>query len=154
MEHRGWGFGALALFLGVGGGLALFMFGIIEWLPLGWRALYFLGIVALVIVPLLRRNLPETDRFQQVKARLDGSSLAAHLQPMLSTVKAYPGRFAAIASIVLIGSFANAAGGLFGPTYLQEEHGWSPSQLSSGPHHVIPIEGSCSSPEETLRPRR
>ena len=131
MEHRGWGFGALALLSGVGGGLALFMFGVIESLPFGWRSLYLLGIIALFIVPLLRRNLLETERFQQAKAQMDGSSLMAHLRPIASTVMAYPGRFAAIATIVFIGAFSNAAGGLFGPTYLQEEHGWSPSQLST-----------------------
>lgn len=129
-EHRGWGFGALALLSGVGGGLALFLFGMIESLPLGWRALYFLGLLALFFVPLLRKHLPETERFQESEGLRVGSSLAEHLKPVVSIARAYPGRFIAIASIVLVGNFSNAAGGLFWSTYLQEEHGWSPSQLS------------------------
>ncbi len=130
-EHRGWGFGALALLSGVGGGLALFLFGTIESLPFGWRTLYFVGLSALLIFPVLRRNLPETERFREGEELRADSSLVGHLKPVASIGRAYPGRFIAIASVVLIGTFANAAGGLFGPTYLQEEHGWSPSQLST-----------------------
>ena len=130
-EHRGWGFGALAVLSGVGGGLALFLFGTIESLPFGWRTLYFVGLSALLIFPVLRRNLPETERFREGEELRADSSFVGHLKPVASIVRAYPGRFIAIASVVLIGTFANAAGGLFGPTYLQEEHGWSPSQLST-----------------------
>ena len=42
-DHRGWGFGALAILAGVGAGLALFMFGMIEQLPFRLEDALFLG---------------------------------------------------------------------------------------------------------------
>ena len=130
-DHRGWGFGALALLSGVGAGLALLMFGMIDQLPFGWRSLYFLGIIALTLFPLLLRRLPETQRFLSVETQPARPFVTAHLGPIVSVATAYPGRFAAMAAVILIIVISNVAAGLYGPTYLQVEHGWSPAQLSS-----------------------
>ena len=130
-DHRGWGFGALALLSGVGAGLALLMFGMIDQLPFGWRSLYFLGIIALTLFPLLLRRLPETQRFLSVETQPARPFVTAHLGPIVSVATAYPGRFAAMAAVILIIVISNVAAGLYGPTYLQSEHGWSPAQLSS-----------------------
>ena len=130
-EHRGWGFGVLALLSGVGAGVALLMFGMIDSLPFGWRTLYFLGLIALALFPLLRLRLPETQRFQSVRTQSNQFSITVHLSPIVSVATAYPGRFAAIAAVVLIVAISNVAGGLYGPTYLQTEHGWSPARLSA-----------------------
>ena len=129
-DHRGWGFGALALVSGVGAGLALLMFGMIDRLPSGWRTLYFLGLIALALFPLLLRRLPETQRFLSVGTQSGRSFITAHLSPIASVATAYPGRFAAMAVIILTVAISNVAAGLYGPTYLQSEHGWSPARLS------------------------
>ena len=50
-DHRGWGFGALAILSGVGSGVALIMFGMIEQLPFGWRTLYFFALAAFATHP-------------------------------------------------------------------------------------------------------
>ena len=128
--HRGWGFGALAILSGVGTALAMVMFAMIDILPFGWRTLYFMGLIALAAFPLLLRRLPETHRFLGMESQDNKPNLTAHISPIVSVATAYPGRFAAIAIVVLTVAISNVAAGLYGPTFLQSEHGWSPAQLS------------------------
>ena len=128
--HRGWGFGALAILAGAGAGLAMIMFAMIDLLPYGWRALYFLGLMALAVFPLLHRRLPETERFLSMGTQGDRPQFTSHLGPIVSVATAYPGRFAAMGAVVLIVAISNVSAGLFGPTFLQTEHGWSPAHLS------------------------
>ncbi len=129
-EHRGWGFGALAILSGAGTALAMVMFAMIDLLPFGWRTLYFTGLTALAAFPLLFRRLPETQRFLGLESKEDKPDLSDHLSPIASVATAYPWRFTAISAVVLTVAFSNVAAGLFGPTFLQTEHGWSPAQLS------------------------
>ena len=130
-KHRGWGFGALAILSGVGSGVALVMFGMIEQLPFGWRTLYFFALTALALFPLLFRGLPETQRFLSAQTQSHRSYVTAHLSPIASVATAYPGRFAALAVIILTVAISNVAAGLYGPTYLQSEHDYSPARLST-----------------------
>lgn len=130
-DHRGWGFGALAILSGVGSGVALVMFGMIEQLPFGWRALYVLALAALVFLPLLLRGLPESHRFLSAQTQLNPSYVTAHLSPIVSVATAYPGRFAALAVVILVVAISNVAAGLYGPTYMQSEHDYSPARLST-----------------------
>lgn len=130
-DHRGWGFGALAILSGVGSGVALVMFGMIEQLPFGWRALYVLALAALVFLPLLLRGLPESQRFLSAQTQSNPSYVTAHLSPIVSVATAYPGRFAALAVVILVVAISNVAAGLYGPTYLQSEHDYSPARLST-----------------------
>ncbi len=130
-DHRGWGFGALAILAGVGSGVALVMFGRIEQLPFGWRTLYFLAFAALALLPLLLRGLPETQRFLSAQTQSRRSYMTAHLSPIVSVATAYPGRFAALAVVILVVAISNVAAGLYGPTYLQSERGYSPARLST-----------------------
>ena len=61
--HRAGGSASLAPSEPVGHGLAAALFAFVEVLPYGWRFLYGMGAVALLLLPWLRRNVPETDRF-------------------------------------------------------------------------------------------
>lgn len=130
-DHRGWGFGALAILSGVGSGLALFMFGMIEQLPFGWRTLYFLAIAAFAFFPLLLRGLPETQRFLSAGTQSERTYVTTHLRPIVSVATAYPGRFAALAIVILTVAISNVAAGLYGPTFLQSEHEFTPARLST-----------------------
>ena len=130
-DHRGWGFGALAILSGLGSGLALFMFGMIEQLPFGWRSLYFLAFAAFAFFPLLLRGLPETQRFLNAGTKSELTYVTTHLRPIVSVATAYPGRFAALGIVILIVAISNVAAGLYGPTFLQSEHEFSPSRLST-----------------------
>ncbi|MBX3012662.1 MAG: MFS transporter [Caldilineaceae bacterium] len=135
-DARGRGVGALAAMAATGFGLAALFFAFIDLLPFGWRALYFLGFVPLVILSSLRRNLPETAQFQKHQAQRAQANqdreepFMANLQPMIDLVRAYPARFWAISLIVFIYTFAAEVAFFYDPTYLQSEHGWQPWHIS------------------------
>lgn len=130
-EVRGWGIGALGALGACGHGLALLLFAFVDVLPMGWRALYLVGLGPLVMIAWLRRSLPETGRFEELEqARASDESTWNVLAPILSMIRVYPGRFFAIASVIFLLSFAENAAGFFGPKYVQEEHGWAPWQFS------------------------
>jgi putative MFS transporter len=129
-EVRGWGLGALAALGSLGHGLAALVFGFVDVLPYGWRALYVLAAVPLVALAWLRRNLDETERFKAYEAARirDGASLSV-FGPLKALATIYPGRLAALAAAVIPYSFAVAAALLFISKYLQTEHGYSPGDV-------------------------
>lgn len=129
-ETRGWGVGALTALAACGSGLALALFGLVDFLPMGWRTLYLVGLVPLAMVAWMRRTLPETTRFT---ARAEAAEAASHesfLQPLINLVRMYPTRIISICAVIFLFHFSNEAAGFFGPKYLQEEHGWLPWHYS------------------------
>ncbi len=130
-EVRGWGIGALAALSSCGHGIALLAFGMVDILPMGWRALYLLGLPPLLLLTWLRRALPETRRFEVLRAQQPaGPPLANALRPVVALIRMYPGRFIAIGSVIFLLNFAENAAGFFGPKYFQDEHGWTPGQFA------------------------
>ncbi|MCX6046230.1 MAG: MFS transporter [Chloroflexi bacterium] len=135
-DARGRGVGALAAMAATGFGLAALFFAFVDVMPFGWRTLYFIGFVPLVILSSLRRNLPETAQFQKQQAARAQKNLdqeepfMANLQPMIDLVRAYPGRFWGISLLVFIYTFATEVAFFYDPTYLQDAHGWQPWQIS------------------------
>jgi MFS family permease len=102
-----------------------------ESLGLGWRGLYGVAIVPLFLIARWRRTLPETERFElhrRTRGRDQRSEWA--LAPMVHLVRAYPGRFAMLSSVILVGSVCGAAADFLGPKYLQDAHGWEPSGVA------------------------
>src|SRR4029453_12058289 len=63
---RGMGQGLLGAAAALGGGLAAVLFPVLVKTALGWRGLYFVGIIPLLIVGYLRRSLPETRRWSEL----------------------------------------------------------------------------------------
>ncbi len=61
--HRGWAFGILAAGAAVGHFFGALFFAAVDWLPYGWRALYFLGIIPVFRMPMFRGGIYETKRF-------------------------------------------------------------------------------------------
>ena len=130
-EHRGWALGVLSALGLFGAGLALLIFAFLEELPLGWRAMYLVGFFPLLVITYLRRRLPETGRFESYAAGIrTQSTLASALRPLVSLVRVYPRRFAAISSVRFLNAFATQAPGFFLPKYLQDEHGWDPERFA------------------------
>ena len=129
-DARGWGIGALVALSGYGFALAAVLFAFIDVVPFGWRALYLVALVPLLIIARLRRNFPETHRFQQ-RAKLHKlDSLIMALKPVVSLVTAYPGRIVALGVVAMIFSFATQAAFFYDPTYLQDAHNWKPFQVT------------------------
>ena len=128
-EVRGWGVGALGALAACGNGLALLAFGAVDVLPMGWRALYLLGLPPLVVIAWMRRALPETRRFE-AQAAARRFELSGALLPLVQLIRMYPARFMAIGSVVFLLTFAENSAGFFGAKYFQEQHGWSPAQFA------------------------
>lgn len=130
-QHRGWGIGALGALSACGHGLGLIAFSLVDVLPGGWRAMYLIGLGPLVLLAWLRRSLPETARFEaQNQGEQVSGFLAGGLRPVIALIRMYPGRFAAIASVIFLLNFAENAAGFFAPKYFQDAHGWTPGQFA------------------------
>ncbi len=130
--HRGWGIGVLGALGGMGYGLGLLMFAGIDYLPYGWRAMYLVGITPIALLPMFRRELKETRRFDSLHAARSerGEDLGGWLRPFAILLTRYPLRATAIG---LIGAFASAghtAAFQFSAFFVQQEHAWRPGQYT------------------------
>jgi predicted MFS family arabinose efflux permease len=99
-------------------------------LPFGWRALYAVGVVPLCFVAYWRRTLPETGQFTRLA---HASEALTKPLPLFSNIwraaTEHPRSFAVLALTFFCVSMAGSSAGTFTPKYLQEVHGWSPSQI-------------------------
>jgi MFS family permease len=129
-EHRGWSIGILGAVGAFGVGLSAMIFAAIDVLPYGWRAMYVVGVVPLVLLPMLRRRVTETRRFVDHRENRADDPVKGWWRPLASLVRAYPSRTLAIA--LLGGSVAASAGVAynFSAFYVQDTHGWAPGQYS------------------------
>jgi putative MFS transporter len=127
---RGWGLGILAAFGALGHGLASILFGFVEVLPFGWRALYGVGAAPLLVLAWIRRGLPETGRFEAERAARRSEGLASALQPVRDLLSLYPGRMIALCSAILAFGFVIATALSFASKTLQEVHGYAPPQVT------------------------
>lgn len=127
---RGWAVGAIGAFGALGAGLAAAMFALVDLLPYGWRALYFLGAFPLLWLLWARRTLPETKRFQS--GAEEGQTLGSKwLRPAVGLVTQYPGRLAILLALVAPMTFGLASAITLISKFLQESHGYAPWQVSA-----------------------
>jgi putative MFS transporter len=133
--HRGWGIGIVSAVGAFGVALALVLFAAIDLLPFGWRSMYALGILPLLLLPMFRREIRETRRFAQHRddREADGQSLAALAgwwRPMWSLLRAYPGRAVGIGLIGAFSAAGHSAVYNFSSYFVQSVHGWSPGNYT------------------------
>ncbi|MEO8603840.1 MAG: MFS transporter [bacterium] len=134
--HRGWAIGMLGALASCGNGLGAGLYAAIDSLPYGWRTLYAIGIAPLLLLPLLRARIQETQRFTahqalDVTARgAGGGGFGGWLQPILHLARDYPGRALGIAVVGGLLSVGECAVFQFTGYYTQTVHGWSPGQFS------------------------
>jgi len=126
---RGWAIGLLSALVSVGYGLAALAFAGINLMPYGWRGLYALALIPLLLIIPLRRVLPESRRFEQEKQTKDRRESV--LTPLKALFRAYPARLAMLVTVGFVGNLGGNAAGFLFPKYLQEVHGWSPGGVSS-----------------------
>jgi putative MFS transporter len=134
-EHRGWGIGIASAVGAFGVALALGLFAAIELLPFGWRTMYALGILPLLLLPMFRREIRETRRFAQHRDRTESegaalSSLAGWWRPLWSLLRTYPLRAAAIGAIGAFAAAGHSAVYNFSSYFVQSVHGWSPGDYT------------------------
>jgi MFS family permease len=126
---RGWAIGLLSALASVGFGIAALAFAGINVIPFGWRGLYALALIPLVLIIPLRQVLPESQRFE--REQLAGTGPANILVPLKALFSAYPGRLIMLMSCSFLGNMGGNPQGFFFSKYLQEAHGWTPGNVSS-----------------------
>jgi putative MFS transporter len=131
-EHRGAGLGLLTLLGGLGYGVCAIAYSAVDALPHGWRTLYVVGILPVLLLPFFSRALKETRRFQgSEQARADTPGfLTGWLQPIVSLARTHPRRTATIG----LAAFLSATGGIglfqYTSEFVQKIHGWTPADYS------------------------
>ncbi len=125
---RGWAIGLLSALGSVGYGIAALGFAGINVIPYGWRGLYALALIPLLLIIPLRRILPESRRFEREAE--SGLSPGNILVPLRALFRAYPARLGMLLAVAFLGSMGGNAAGILFPKYLQEAHGWSPGQVT------------------------
>ncbi len=98
-------------------------------MPYGWRGLYAIALLPLVLIIPLRRTLPESARFE--KEQSEGGQPSNVWEPLVQLYTAYPKRLMMMLSVMFLGSVGGNAAGIMFPKFLQEAHGWSPGNVSS-----------------------
>lgn len=130
-QSRGWGIGVYTALASVGGGSAALLFAAIDVVPGGWRALYLVGLLALGLIGLWRTHLSETTRFQMRRAKQVKTPRRWRLLAPLAQIAAiYRGRLLAVGAVMLLFNLGGDAALFYDPTYLQQQHGWQPWQIT------------------------
>ncbi len=126
---RGWAIGYLGALTACGYGLAAAVFGLVNVIPYGWRGLYALALIPLIVIIPLRRALPESRRFERERAT--GQRPGNIFQPIAALFRSYPKRLSMMVTVAFFGNMGGNASGIFLPKYLQEAHHWSPANVSA-----------------------
>jgi putative MFS transporter len=122
---RGRGQGQLGAFAALGGGVVAILFPILQKTALGWRGLYFIGLLPLLLIAYLRRALPETTRWQQEKQRAH----AVHVRFADLARPPYGRRFFALLAMAFCVSAMGAPAGQFLSYRATNTFGWTPAQV-------------------------
>jgi len=125
--YRAMGQGLLGAFGALGAGLAAMLFPMLQETRLGWRGLYFVGIVPLLLIAYMRRELPETARWQQARAEGETSESRFHLllSPPLRR------RFFVLIAVSVATWSAASPAFAFAAYRAKTDFGWSPAQVST-----------------------
>jgi MFS family permease len=126
---RGWAIGLLSALASIGFGIAALAFAGIRIMPYGWRGLYALALIPLILIIPLRQALPESARFE--REQLEGLGPRNVMAPVKALFSAYPGRLIMLMTCAFLGNMGGNPQGFFFSKYLQEAHGWSPGNVSS-----------------------
>jgi len=132
-RHRGWAVGILGALGATGFGLGALIYPLSDHLPYGWRALYVFGAAPLLLVPMFRRRVPETQRFLRSRAP-DGDSRpspTAWWGPFEVLARQYPARVLAIAAIGFLAAAGHGVAHQLVGDFVQDDHGFSKGQYST-----------------------
>jgi putative MFS transporter len=133
--HRGWGIGMVSALAAVGHGLGAGLFAAIEIIPGGWRGLYAIGGLPLLLLPYWRRVVPETRRFREHADSMESSddgrpAIIAMLTPIKRLMLDYPSRALVISLAALLVALGEACVFQFVSYIPQKVHGWAPGHYS------------------------
>jgi putative MFS transporter len=127
-KARGWANSTIIAFYFTGAGLAAGVFGAVNILPGGWRALYVIGSIPIFLVAFLRQRLPETKRFESQSET--GLKRGAILGLLRDIARQYPGRVVTVIIAAAAFGFAISPATLLAQKYLQDAYHYTPAQVS------------------------
>jgi MFS family permease len=132
-DARGWGIGMLAAIAAVGHGAGALVFSAVEILPFGWRALYALGFAPLLLLPLFRSGIAETERFrreQRTRGEEQTHLLRDWVEPLRGLLRSRPERALGMAAVAYTCAIGHAVVINFTGYFVLEYHGWEPIYLT------------------------
>jgi MFS family permease len=121
---RGFGQGVLGAFAAFGAGLAAMLFPILQRTEFGWRGMYLVGVLPLLVVAYLRRNLPETERWQRFDERRTRARLLDLMRP------GWRGRLFVLTVLAAVASATGATAFSFASYRATTAFHWEPAQVS------------------------
>lgn len=127
-DVRGLAVGMLGAISAAGFGLAALGFALIRIFPFGWRGLFAIAFIPLLLIVPLGRMLPESSRFESTTKVMGRSGF---FDPFRALCNAYPGRFMMVAAVMFLNAMGGTPGGLLQSKYMQEVHGWTPANVST-----------------------
>ncbi|MBM4363861.1 MAG: MFS transporter [Deltaproteobacteria bacterium] len=128
-EHRGFGIGLLGAIAVSGHGLSAVLFSGINHLPHGWRLLYAVGGVPVLLFPWLARRIPETARFAAASSAMKVGAFS-WLGPLRELLTLRPRRALGVALAGVLPTFGIIGTFQFSGYYTQSVRGWSPQQYA------------------------
>jgi len=133
-DRRGAGLGLLSLLGALGYGACALLYAWVDVLPYGWRALYAIGVLPLLLLPFFRRSLRETRRFEQhqLGAAAAGPWRCLHTwaAPIVELVRASPRRTLGVGLAALLAAMGQIGFYQYTSLYVQGVHGWSPADYT------------------------
>ncbi len=123
--HRGWAVGVLAAIASFGHALGAAFFGAIEFLPYGWRALYVIGALPIMLIPKFKVWIYETRRFEE-HTKDSGDAFIAWFDPIKQLILRYPARTLGLAIGASLSAASHTSVFLFISKFVQEVHQWEP----------------------------
>ena len=127
-DVRGLAVGMLGAISAGGFALAAIGFAMIEVFPFGWRGLFAIAFIPLLLVIPLWKLLPECNRYESTsKAMAPGT----FFDPFRALLSSYPERFAMVAGVMFLNAMGGTPAGLLQAKYLQEVRAWTPMNVST-----------------------
>jgi putative MFS transporter len=123
--ERATGQGHLGAAAALGAGLAALLFPILVRTTLGWRGLYFVGILPLLLVTYLRRSLPETTRWSKLERDRTAQASSREL-----LAPGYRRPLLVLLILTVVATAAAAAAFAFHSYRATEVLGWPPERIS------------------------
>lgn len=132
-ERRGAAIGCLSVLGGLGFGASAGFYALVDLLPFGWRALYAVGVLPVVLLPFFRRSLRETTRFErerEARGDDDAGGLRAWVAPIAALARTHPRRAIAMGGAGLLAAMGGIAAFQYTSFFVQEVHGWRPGHYT------------------------
>jgi MFS family permease len=134
-ESRGRAISALHTVAFLGVAAAGLLYSVVSPSRWGWRGMYYLGVLPLLLTALLRRGLRETIRFRMMEAArsLTGTARGALTARVRASLAPFRGIYRN--RLILVASLWNSIGVVGGPTitffslYARRDHGWTAGQV-------------------------